>query len=86
MKNPENECFDNTGLQRSWGKHKNTRFYLIWGRWIQIWNPFLLITTSFFRYASCAFCAYKVHKGVYEFRVNSNIMILMAYFFLVIMH
>ena len=38
----------NTGLQRNWGKHKNTRFYLIWGCWIQIWNPFLLITASFF--------------------------------------
>ena len=39
------------GLQRNWGKHKNTRFYLIWGCWIQISNPFLLITSSFFRYA-----------------------------------
>ena len=40
-----------TGLQRNWGKHKNTRFYLIWECWIQISNPFLLITSSFFRYA-----------------------------------
>ena len=39
---------NNTGLQRNWGKHKNTRFYLIWRCWIQIWNPFLLITSSFF--------------------------------------
>ena len=36
-----------TGLQRNWGKHRNTRFDLIWGCWIQIWNPFLLITSSF---------------------------------------
>ena len=42
---------NNTGLQRNWGKHKNTCFYLIWGCCIQIWNPFLLITSSFFRYA-----------------------------------
>ena len=38
---------DYTGLQRNWGQHKNTRFYLIWVCWIQIWNPFLLITSSF---------------------------------------
>ena len=74
-----------TGLQRNWGKHKNTRFYLIWGCWIQIRNPFILIISSFFRYALCAFCAYTVHKGVYEFRGNSNIVRLMAYF-LVIMY
>ena len=39
---------NSTGLQRNWGKHKNTCFYLIWGCCIQIWNPFLLITSSFF--------------------------------------
>ena len=76
---PKFICIDNTGLQRNWGKHKNTRFDLIWGCWIQIWNPFSLI---FLRYA---FCAYTVHKGVYEFKVNSNIVRFMAYF-LVIMH
>ena len=44
----QHRCYNNyTGLQRNWGKHKNTRFYLIWGCWIQIWNPFLLITSSF---------------------------------------
>ena len=69
------------GLQSNWGKHKYTRFYLIWGCWIQIRNPFLLITSSFFRYAYSAFCACTAHKGVYEFRVNSYIMRLMAYFF-----
>ena len=52
----EDDCLkssstDYTGLQRNLGKHKNTHFYLIWGCWIQIWNPFLLITSSFFRYA-----------------------------------
>ena len=41
------QAFDNTGIQRNWGKHKNTRFYVIWGCWIQILNPFLLITSSF---------------------------------------
>ena len=40
---------------------------------------------KFFRYALCVFCAYTVHKGVYEFRVNSNIVRLMA-FFEIIMH
>ena len=76
-----NKChvlIDYTGLQRNWGKHKNTPFYLIWGCWIQIWNPFLLITSSFLDMHS-------VHIRVYEFRVNSNIVRLMAYF-LVIMH
>ena len=43
-----NNLYNYTGLQRNWGKHKNTRFYLIWGCWIQIWNPFLLITSGFF--------------------------------------
>ena len=38
-----------------------------------------------FRYALCSFCAYTEHKGVYEFRVNSNIVRLMN-FFIVIMH
>ena len=72
------EITNYTALQRNWDKHKNTRFYLIWGCWMQIWNPFLLITSSFLDMHS-------VHKGVYEFRVNSNIVRLMIYF-LVIMH
>ena len=39
----------------------------------------------FFKYAKGAFCACTIHKGVYEFRVNSYIVKLMAHF-LVIMH
>ena len=74
---------NNTGLQRNWGKHKNTHFYLIWGCWIQIWNLFLLITSSSFYIHSVQFV--HIHKGVYEFRVNPNVVRLMAYF-LVIMH
>ena len=74
---------NNTGLQRNWGKHKNTRFYLIWECWIQIWNPFLLITSIFFDMHSVHFV--HIHRGVYEFRVNSNIVRHMAYF-LVIKH
>ena len=60
-------------------------FYLIWGCWIQIWNPFFSSPLVFLDMHSVHFCAYTVHKGVYEFRVNSNIVRLMVYF-LVIMH
>ena len=39
----------------------------------------LLITSSLFRYALCAFCPYTVHNGVYEFRVNSKILFFSYY-------
>ena len=67
---------NNTGLQRNWDKHKNTRFYLIWGCWIQIWNPFLLITSSFLEMHSVHF----VHIRYIKAYINSGL-ILIRYVF-----
>ena len=60
---------NNTGLQRNWGKHKNIRFYLIWGCWIQIWNPFLLITSNFLDMHSVHF----VHIRYIKAYMNSGL-------------
>ena len=76
---------DNTGLQRNWGKHKNTRFYLIWGCCIQIWNPFLLITSSFLDMHSVHF----VHIRYIKAYMNSGLILILWdlwLIFLVIMH
>ena len=64
---------DNTGLQRNWGKHKNTRFYLICECWIQIWNPFLLITSSFLDMHSVHF----VHIRYIKAYMNSGLILIL---------
>ena len=64
---------NNTGLQRNWGKHKNTRFYLMWGCWIQIWNPFLLITSSFLEMHSVHF----VHVRYIKAYMNSGLILIL---------
>ena len=77
---------DYTGLQRNWGKHKNTRFYLIWGCWIQIWNPFLLITSSFFLDMHSV---HFVHIRYIKVYMNSGLILILwdlLLIFLVIMH
>ena len=64
---------DNTGLQRNWGKHKDTRFYLIWGCWIQIWNPFQLFTSSFLDMHSVHF----VHIRYIKAYMNSGLILIL---------
>ena len=73
-----------TGVQRNWGKLKNNRFYLIWGCWIQIWNPFLLITSSFLDIHSV-----NVHIRFIKAYMNSGLILILWdlwLIFLVIMH
>ena len=62
-----------TGLQRNWGKHKNTRFCLIWGCGIQIWNPFLLIISSFLDMHSVHF----VHIRYIKVYMNSGVILIL---------
>ena len=64
--------FNYTGLQRNWDKHKNSRYYLIWGCWIQIWNPFLLITSSFLDMQS----VYFVHIRYIKVYMNSGLILI----------
>ena len=68
---------NNTGLQRNWGKHKNTRFYPIWGCWIQVWNPFLLITSSFLDLHSVHF----VHMRYIKVYMNSGLILILWDFY-----
>ena len=65
---------DITSLLRNWGKHKNTRFYLIWGSWIQIWKSVFTHHLYFFLYMHSV---HFVHIRYIKAYMNSGLILIL---------